>query len=180
MSFTSSASTVAKPASPQPAASSQRGVPSRAAASSRPSALIDPRGPRFAAVITTVVLATALVTANGWLLAAQTVIFALGAFSGLRFSPYGYLYRKLVRPRLPKPVELENPEPPTFAQGVGFVITALGVLLQLVGVPYAVVVASALAFVAAFLNAVFGYCLGCQIYLLLVRFGLVRRGQPQT
>lgn len=169
MSFTSSASTVAKPASPQPAASSQRGVPSRAAASSRPSALIDPRGPRFAAVITTVVLATALVTANGWLLAAQTVIFALGAFSGLRFSPYGYLYRKLVRPRLPKPVELENPEPPTFAQGVGFAFAAIGTVGYLSGLTPLGLVFTACALAAAFLNAAFDFCLGCEAYLLIRR-----------
>ncbi len=80
-----------------------------------------------------------------------------------------------MRPRLAPPTEREDPAPPTFAQGVGFVITALGLLLALFGVPYAVVIAAGLAFIAAFLNSVFGYCLGCQIYLLLVRAGVIRR-----
>ena len=74
--------------------------------SSQPPAFIDPRGPRFGAAITTVVLAVVLVTGNGWLLAAQAVVFAISAFSGLRYSPYGYVYRALVRPRqnLPLPI----------------------------------------------------------------------------
>lgn len=147
---------------------------------------IDPRGPRFGAGITAALLlvdlflglvgATAAATV---LLAALALLFLWGAAAGIARHPWGLTFRALVRPRLRPPAELEDAAPPTFAQGVGFVITALGVVLQLVGVPYAAVVAAALAFIAAFLNAVFGYCLGCQIYLLLVRFGLVRRSQPQ-
>lgn len=147
---------------------------------------IDPRGPRFGAGITAALLlvdlflglvgATAAATV---LLAALALLFLWGAAAGIARHPWGLIFRALVRPRLRPPAELEDAAPPTFAQGVGFVITALGVVLQLVGVPYAAVVAAALAFIAAFLNAVFGYCLGCQIYLLLVRFGLVRRSQPQ-
>jgi len=85
-----------------------------------------------------------------------------------------------VRPRLGAPDDLEDPVPPTFAQGVGFVITLVGLVLGLAGVPYAVVVAAGLAFVAAFLNSVFGFCLGCQIYLLLARVGIVRRAGGAT
>ena len=55
---------------------------------------------------------------------------------------------------------------------VGSVITLAGVVLHLAGVPWALVIAAAAAFVAAFLNSVFSYCLGCQIYLLLARAGL--------
>ena len=147
---------------------------------------IDPRGPRFGAGITALLLLVALflglvgaTAAATVLLAALALLFLWGAAAGIARHPWGLIFRALVRPRLRPPAELEDAAPPTFAQGVGFVITALGVLLQLVGVPYAAVVAAALAFIAAFLNAVFGYCLGCQIYLLLVRFGLVRRSQPQ-
>ena len=147
---------------------------------------IDPRGPRFGAGITAVLLLVALflglvgaTLAATVLLAVLALLFLWGAAAGIGRHPWGLLFRALVRPRLKPPAELEDAAPPTFAQGVGFVITALGVVLQLVGVPYAAVVAAALAFIAAFLNAVFGYCLGCQIYLLLVRFGLVRRSQPQ-
>ena len=83
-------------------------------------------------------------------------------------------FRAVIRPRLAAPSELEDPTPPTFAQGVGFFITASGLVLHLLGVPYALVVAASFAFVAAFLNSVFAYCLGCQIYLLLVRARIIR------
>lgn len=143
---------------------------------------IDPRGPRFGAAITAALLAAtifaglvgaATVTLVLYLLA--TVLFAWGAFAGIRRHPYGILFARLVRPRLAPPAELEDPRPPTFAQGIGFAVTAAGLALHLLGVPGALVVAASVAFVAAFLNAVFGYCLGCQIYLLLVRAGALGR-----
>jgi len=130
---------------------------------------IDPRGPRFAAGVTALVLVAVVLTGSVWLLAAQAVVFAVGAFGGIGRSPYGLLYRRLVRPRLGPPAELEDPRPPTFAQLVGFVVAALGVVLALLEVGGAVVVAGAVAFVAAFLNAAFGLCLGCEMYLLLAR-----------
>lgn len=141
---------------------------------------IDPRGPRFGAAITSVLLlVTAALSFAGaalaaWiLLAVLAALFAWGAFAGIRRHPYGILFAKLVRPRLAPPAELEDPRPPSFAQGVGFAVTIAGVLLGAVGVPFAVPVAASLAFVAAFLNAVFGLCLGCQLYLLLVRARLI-------
>ena len=143
---------------------------------------IDPRGPRFSAGITAVValvvigLALAgLPVAATIVLAAQGVVFAVGALAGVQRHPYGLLYRKLVRPRLKPPLELEDPAPPTFAQGVGLFVVGLGIVLHLLGVPFALVIAAAAAFVAAFLNSVFAYCLGCQIYLLLARAGIIRR-----
>jgi hypothetical protein len=143
---------------------------------------IDPRSPRFGAGITAVLLLLTLFLGLAGLgiaafvvLLVISLLFAWGAFAGIQRHPYGALFRRVVRPRLAPPTEREDPAPPTFAQGVGFVITALGLLLALFGVPYAVVIAAGLAFVAAFLNSVFGYCLGCQIYLLLVRAGVIRR-----
>lgn len=152
---------------------------------------IDPRGPRFSAGITAVlllvVIGLSLVTPLGASLAARasepgfilfvilTALFAWGAFAGVQRHPYGLIFRSLVRPRLKPPTELEDPTPPTFAQGVGFVITLAGVVLHLVGVPYALMIAASAAFVAAFLNSVFAFCLGCQIYLLLVRAGILGR-----
>ena len=150
-------------------------------------AKVDPRGPRFGAGITAVLLLlvvflgliglTAVATA---LLGLLALLFLWGASAGIARHPWGIVFKALVRPRLKPPTELEDSAPPTFAQGVGFVITGLGVVLQSVGVPYATVVGAALAFVAAFLNSAFGYCLGCQIYLLLVRGGLVRRSRAQA
>ena len=146
---------------------------------------IDPRGPRFGAGITAVLLLVVIGLSLGGLLLpaliifiAQTLLFAWGAFAGIKRHPYGLLFKNLVRPRLKPPTELEDPIPPTFAQGVGFVITAIGVILTLLGLTLALPIAAALAFVAAFLNSVFGYCLGCQIYLLLVRVGVLGRRHP--
>ncbi len=158
------------------------GHESEPATSVAPAFGIDPRSPRFGAGITAVLLLvvlflalTGLEVAAFVVLLAISLLFAWGAFAGIQRHPYGVLFRALVRPRLAPPAEREDPAPPTFAQGVGFVITALGLVLAALGVPYAVVVAAGLAFVAAFLNSVFGYCLGCQIYLLLVRAGVIHR-----
>ena len=95
-----------------------------------------------------------------------------------RTHPWAVLFRRVVRPRLAPPTELEDPRPPRFAQGVGLLVVGVGLLLHLIGVPYALPIATAAAFLAAFLNAAFGLCLGCQLYLLLQRAGLVRRERP--
>jgi Domain of unknown function (DUF4395) len=130
---------------------------------------IDPRGPRFAASITTVVLAVVLVTGSVWLLVAQAVVFAAGAVFGLRYSPYGWLYRRLVRPRLGPPAELEPEAPPRFAQAVGLVFAVIGIAGYAAGLTWLGTAATAAALIAAFLNAVFGFCLGCEMYLLIRR-----------
>ncbi len=129
--------------------------------------MVDPRGPRFSAAVTSVVLAVVLLTANGWLLFAQTVVFLIGAVFGVRRAPYGLLYQTLIRPRLGPPAELEDDQPPRFAQAVGTVFGVLGTVGFLAGVPALGYIATALAFVAAFLNAAIGFCLGCQIYLAI-------------
>jgi hypothetical protein len=128
--------------------------------------VIDPRGPRFAAAVTTVVLAVVLLTGSVWLLAAQTVVFAIGAFAGLHRSPYGVLFRNFVRPRLAPPTELESPAPPRFAQGVGFAFGLVGTVALALDATTVGLVAVGLALAAAFLNAVFAFCLGCEMYLI--------------
>lgn len=154
--------------------------PAESTQAGRAPAGIDPRGPRFGAAITaallliTVVLAVAGADAAAfWLLVVITLLFAWGAFAGIRRHPYGLVFARLVRPRLAPPAELEDPRPPTFAQGIGFAVGLAGVLLSLLGLEYAVPIAAAIAFFAAFLNAAFDYCLGCQIYLLLARTRIV-------
>ncbi|MCP2637281.1 DUF4395 domain-containing protein [Microbacterium sp. HD4P20] len=185
---------------------------------------IDPRGPRFAAAITSLLLlvvvflgltglSTARVPDFGWyttspsmvgyptdgspwaitysslaqrildpaflLLLVAALLFLWGLLSP-RTAPWGALYRKVVAPRLAPPTELEDPRPPRFAQGVGLFVAAIGLVLHMAGVPWALTIAAAAAFVAAFLNAVFGLCLGCQLYLLLQRAGLVGRARPRS
>jgi hypothetical protein len=183
---------------------------------------IDPRGPRFAAAITTVLLAVAVVLGLtglststsptiGWfayqpladevlspgagfaitsatlaqraldpaflLLLVIALLFVWGVASP-RTAPWGVVFRRVIRPRLQPPTELEDPRPPRFAQGVGLFVVTIGLILHLAGVPWALPIAAAAAFIAAFLNAVFGLCLGCQLYLVLQRAGIVGRARP--
>ena len=130
---------------------------------------IDARGPRFGAVITTIVLALSLATASVWLLLAQTLVFAAGAIAGMRYAPYGLIYRFLVRPRLRPPMRFEPSAPPRFSQGVGLVIAAIGVIGYAAGLTGVGIAFTAMALAAAFLNAVFDFCLGCQMYLFIRR-----------
>ncbi|MEU0945230.1 DUF4395 domain-containing protein [Streptomyces canus] len=130
---------------------------------------IDARGPRFGAAVTTVVLAAVLITGSIWLLAWQTLAFALGAAGGVGRSPYGLLFRRVVRPRIGPPTEFEAPEPPRFAQAVGLAFAALGLVGYGIGPEWLGLAAAGAALAAAFLNATFGYCLGCEMYLLVRR-----------
>lgn len=130
---------------------------------------IDPRGPRFGAAVTTLVLALVLVTGSPWLLAAQTLVFALGA---LDTAPYGLLFKKFVRPRLGPPKDLEDAAPPRFAQGVGMAFGIVGMIGFATGIVPLALGATAAALLAAFLNAAFGFCLGCEMYVT------IRRLQP--
>ena len=134
---------------------------------------IDPRGPQFGAALTTVVLAVVLLTAPSpvglALLAAQTVLFALGATLGVARTPYAVVFRTWVRPRLAPPAELEDAAPPRFAQSVGLAFALVALVGYLGGVPLLGAVATGFALGAAFLNAAFRFCLGCEMYLLIQR-----------
>jgi hypothetical protein len=127
---------------------------------------VDVRGPRFAAWVTSVVLAVALLAGSGVLVAVQAVVFAIGAFAGLRYAPYGVLFRLLVAPRLGPVREREPEAPPRFAQLVGLLFAAVGAVGYLLGAPLVGAVATGLALVAALLNAATGFCLGCELYLI--------------
>lgn len=184
----------------------------------RPSG-IDPRGPRFAAAITSALLlvvvfvglmtATASTGSFGWfayqplsgqafipgagttvfvaratqpaflLLVVLALLFLWGVVSP-RTMAWAVIYRRLVQPRLAPPTEWEDPRPPRFAQGVGLTVVTIGIILHLIGVPLAVPVSAAIAFIAAFLNAAFGVCLGCMMYLGLARAGLIRHARPSS
>jgi len=130
---------------------------------------IDPRGPRFGALITTVVFAVVLITGSVWLLAAQALVFAVATVFGMRYAPYGLIYRGLVRPRLGPPSELEPEAPPRFAQGIGLLISLIGIIGYATGVTALGMAAASAGLLAAFLNGVFGLCLGCEMYLLIRR-----------
>lgn len=129
--------------------------------------LLDPRGPRFAAAVTAVVFVLILVTGAWWLALAQAVVFAVTAVDP-RKGPYGLVYRALVAPRLGRPTELEPADPVRFAQALGFafaVAAAIGFGAGGTAGTAVGVVAGAFGLAAAFLNSVFGLCLGCELYL---------------
>jgi len=131
---------------------------------------IDARGPRFAATITATILAIALVTQNVWVLAAQGLVFLIGAVRGPQFTPYGLIFKKFIKPRLKNDAPTEDVRPPKFAQAVGFIFALVGVIGAVAGSSAVFTVAVGFALAAAFLNAAFNFCLGCEMYLLIVRF----------
>jgi len=130
---------------------------------------IDARGPRFSATITTLVLAVALVTENKWILLAQGVFFAIGALRGPQHTPYGLIFKNFIKPRLAQPGPTEDVRPPKFAQSVGLIFAIVGTIAAFTGADIVFTVAVGFALGAAFLNSAFNYCLGCEMYLLLVR-----------
>ncbi|WP_028644632.1 DUF4395 domain-containing protein [Nocardioides sp. URHA0020] len=140
-----------------------------------PGAGIDPRGPQFAAGLTSLVLIVVLLlapsTAATVLLGVQALLFAVGAARGVQHTPYSWLFRTVVRPRLGPPDDLEDPAPPRFAQTVGLGFALVGLVAFIAGADLLGEIAVGFALVAALLNAVFRFCLGCEMYLLLKRIG---------
>jgi hypothetical protein len=134
---------------------------------------IDPRGPQFTAALTAVVLAVVLLTAPGpvglVLVAAQAVLFGVGVAFGVQRGPWALVFRRLVRPRLAPADHLEDAAPPRFAQGVGLVFTVVALAGYLGGSTLVGAIATGFALAAALLNAVFRFCLGCELYLLIRR-----------
>lgn len=136
---------------------------------------VDVRGPRFVAWVTTAVLiVTLLVSVAGpvaaaVLLGVQAVVFAIGATFGPREHPYGRIFASAIAPRLGPVTEREPVAPLKFAQLVGFAFAVVGTLGFAMGIPLLGIIATAFALFAAFLNAAFGICLGCQLYPFLVR-----------
>ena len=133
------------------------------------SVVIDARGPRFSAASTVVVLATALATQSLPLIAFQLAVFLIGATKGPQFTPYAFLFKTLIKPRLKGEFVPEDVRPPQFAQAVGFIFTVIAVAGLLSGVTIVFTIATGFALAAAFLNAAFNYCLGCEFYLILLR-----------
>jgi hypothetical protein len=131
--------------------------------------LIDVRGPRFSAAITVIVLAIALATQSAWVLAFQAVVFAIGAIRGPQFTPYAFIFKRIVKPLLRGEAVTEDSRPPQFAQTVGFLFALVGLLGAAIGSIPVFSIAVGFALAAAFLNSVFNYCLGCEMYLLVLR-----------
>ena len=131
--------------------------------------VIDARGPRFSAAITTAVLATALATNSLWVVIAQAIVFAIGAFRGPQFTPYALIFKTIVKPRLKSAVITEDVRPPQFAQSVGLIFALTAIAGSVLGISVIFTIAISFALAAAFLNAAFNYCLGCEMYVVLLR-----------
>lgn len=131
--------------------------------------LIDARGPRFSASLTTIVLALALVTHSAVVIGVQLIVFTIGAFLGPQKTPYAWIFKKYLKPRLLGDVPTEDVRPPQFAQKVGFLFAVVALAGSFLGVDLLFTIATGFALAAAFLNAAFNYCLGCELYLLMAR-----------
>jgi len=139
---------------------------------------VDPRGPRFGAAITSILSLIAFYLS----LTSESLGYATVVALGVLFTwslvspkthPYGWLFRKFIRPKLAAPKELEDPRPLKFAQQVGLAFALLGIVGGIFSASL-ITISAAFIFIAAFLNAYFGLCLGCQLYLLIRRVGIIR------
>ena len=130
---------------------------------------IDARGPRWSALFTTFILALALVTSSVWLITFQAIVFAIGALRGPQFTPYAFFYKKIIKPRLKSTETFEDVRPPQFAQAVGLAFALIAIIGSATGAGGVFTVAVGFALAAAFLNAAFNFCLGCEMYLLILR-----------
>lgn len=131
--------------------------------------LIDARGPRYTAALTTLVLSAAIITESNLIIGFQFAVFLSAVIFGLRRSIYGFLYRNLIQPRLKGPVPSEYESAPRFAQLIGALFALTALIGGLTGNTAIFLIATGFALAAAFLNAAFGFCLGCQLYLLILR-----------
>ncbi len=135
---------------------------------------IDPRGYRFGALMTLVVVLAALVAGaepgrhhhHG---RADRDVPARAPPSGPRSRCSPGCSARFVRPRIGPPSETESFRPPRFAQQMGLFMAAAALILGLAGVDAGFYVFAALIAIASFLNGVFNFCAGCEIYLLFKR-----------
>lgn len=142
----------------------------RSTAISTPSiTLIDARGPRFGAAVTSLILAVALLTHSTAVIAISFAFFLIGGLRGPQFTPQGLFFKKFIKPRLKGETPTEDVRPPRFAQQVGLIFTTVALIAGIASWSAVFTVAVSLCLAAALLNAIFDFCLGCEIYLLSVR-----------
>ncbi|MEX0592078.1 MAG: DUF4395 domain-containing protein [Nitriliruptoraceae bacterium] len=141
--------------------------------------LIDVRGPRFGAAITSLVLAVALVVQGPvgiGLVTWQWFVFAVSSLAGLRWSIYGNVFRWLKRRmQLGAPPATELEGPPRFAQICGFAVLTVGLVLFFTGATAAGWVAVGAVLALSALLTFTGICVGCELYVIGRRL-LARRG----
>ena len=135
--------------------------------------LIDVRGPRFGAAITSAVLATALLVQGGIgtaLVVWQWAMFAIAAVFGLRFSVYGNLFRTLKRRLDLGPPPATEPEAgPRFAQACGLAVLTVALVALALGAPAVAWVAVGTVLALSLLLATVDVCIGCLLHGVIVR-----------
>jgi hypothetical protein len=122
-----------------------------------------------------VALCGVVVLATGWhwLLLVLAYGFWARVLTGPTLSPLGRFAMRVAAPRLGPPKYVAGP-PKRFAQGIGAALTSVAAVLALgLGLDTAADVLTGMLVVAATLESVFALCLGCQIFALLMRAGLV-------
>jgi len=159
-------------------------IPNGATIGRPPAGKIDPRGHRFGAGVSAILLILAAVTSSPWLIAVVLVSIGVSAAFGLRYSVYGAIWRRIVRLAKLGPTEPEHEYPPRFAQVLGSTALVLSLIAFVVGATtlgwlFALAVAGLQT-----LLAVTGYCLGCRLYFLRwwvpdVVTRIWTRGQPR-
>lgn len=109
----------------------------------------------------------------GWVLVPLTYGFVARVLAGPRISPLGQIAVRVVAPRLPQYEKLVPGPPKRFAQAIGVTFTVTASALWLAGAPGAARIVIAMLVVAASLEAALGFCLGCRIFALLMRAGII-------
>ena len=141
-------------------------IPTGATSGLPPAGRIDPRGHRFGAGLSAVLLVVAYLVNAPWLVAVALASIGVSAAFGLRYSIYGAIWRRIVKIVGLGPTEPEHEYPPRFAQMLGSIVLIVGLIGFVVGAP---IVGWGAAFAVAGLQtllAVTGYCLGCRLYFL--------------
>ena len=109
-----------------------------------------------------------------WLVVVIAYGFLARVLTGPKLSPLGLLVTKVVTPRLPVPVRNVPGPPKRFAQGIGATVTTIGAVAALAfGADVVADVALAMIIVAAGLESIFAYCVGCKLFGVAMRAGLV-------
>jgi hypothetical protein len=109
-----------------------------------------------------------------WMTAIIAYGFVARVLTGPKLSPLGQLVTRVITPRLPAKEKLVAGPPKRFAQGMGAVFSITAAVLALgFGLDTAAYVVMGLLIVAATLESVFAYCLGCKVFAVLMRIGVI-------
>jgi hypothetical protein len=125
-------------------------------------------------VFTVATLALSVTAGPGWLWLSAVLAYGFLArvLTGPKLSPLGQLATRVVAPRIGRAKLVPGP-PKRFAQGMGATMTLAAVVALALGHPLGTQVLLGLVVVAATLESVFALCLGCHVFALLMRVGLI-------